>query len=219
MCFSAGASFGASIMLGSVGVLTLRKVKQTSQVPFAAIPLMFAVQQVAEGVLWIGLSDPDHTSWSHFPVYIFLMFAQIIWPAWIPFSILLLEKNRARRRLLAVMLAMGLTISTYLAYCLFVFDVSAEIRGEHIHYTLNFPIPLKLSLLTSILYFIPTVISLFVSAEKRMWILGMAILLSFISTQVFFEDYVISVWCFFAAILSIVVLWITSRLTNMTLAS
>jgi hypothetical protein len=215
MCFSAGASFGASIMLGSVGVLTLRKVKQTSQVPFAAIPLMFAVQQVAEGMLWIGLSDPDYASWSHFPVYIFLMFAQIIWPSWIPFSILLLEKNRARKRLLTVMLAMGLTISIYLAYCLFVFDVSAEIRGAHIHYSLNFP--LKFSWITSILYFIPTVISLVVSGEKRMWILGVAILFSFISTQVFFEDYVISVWCFFAAILSIIVLWITSRLTKMTL--
>lgn len=212
MCFSASASFGASIVLGSIGVVTLRKIKQPSQIPFAAVPLMFAVQQVSEGMLWIGLSDPSHASWRHFPVYIFLIFAQIIWPSWIPFSVLLLEKNRIRKRVLMVFLGMGLSISMYLLYCLMVYDVSAEIRSGHIHYTLNFP--LSFSWIGSVFYFIPTVISLLVSGVRRIWILGLAILTSFIATQLFFEDYVISIWCFFAAVLSMIVLWITSQQFN-----
>jgi hypothetical protein len=61
------------------------------------------------------------------------------------------------------------------------------------------------------MYFIPTVLSLFISSVKRMNMLGFAILLSFITTKVLFGDYLISVWCFFAAMLSLIVLGITSK--------
>ena len=208
MCFSASASFGASVVLGTVGVITLRKVKEPAQIPFAVIPLMFAVQQFSEGMLWIGLSDSAHASWRHFPVYIFLVFAQLVWPAWVPFSILLLEKDRIRKRILTFFFIMGLSIAGYLLYCIFAYDVSAEIRSGHIHYTLNFP--LTFTLISSVLYFTPTVVSLFVSSIKRMVFLGFAILISFLVTKIFLQDFLISVWCFFAAMLSLVVLGFTS---------
>ena len=208
MCFSAGASFGASVILGTIGVVTVKKTTDRTQVPFAAIPLIFAVQQFSEGVLWIGLTDPAHASWQHLPVYIFLIFAQLIWPSWIPFALLRLETNPARKKWLQVFLAMGLTTSGYLLYCLFFYEVSAEIQSGHIHYILNFPF--ALAWITSILYFIPTVMSLFVSSIKGMMALAFAILISFFATKIFFDDYLISVWCFFAAGLSLMVLWITS---------
>lgn len=212
MCFSANASFGASIVLGTMGVVNIKKVKEPNLIPFAIIPLMFAVQQVSEGVLWIGLSDPSHASWRHFPVYTFLTFAQLLWPSWIPFSILLLEKNKDRKQLLSILLAMGLGISGYLLYCLFNYPVSAEIQSGHIHYKLNFP--LAFTPISGVLYFIPTVISLFISSVKRMTYLGLAILVSFIATKILFDDYLISVWCFFAAILSLIVLGITTGYTK-----
>jgi hypothetical protein len=213
MCFSASASFGASIVLGTVGVITLKKVKAPQQIPFAVIPLMFAVQQFSEGMLWIGLSDPAHAAWRHFPVYIFLIFAQLVWPSWVPFSLLLVERDRVRKKILAFLLAMGLSVSFYLLYCLFVYDVSAEIRSGHIHYTLNFP--MAFTWISSVLYFLPTVVSLFVSGVRKMIFLGVAILLSFLVTKIFMQDFFISVWCFFAAGLSLIVLWIVSRFTKL----
>jgi len=210
MCFSANASFGASIVLGAIGTVTISKAKEPALIPFAIIPLMFAVQQISEGMLWIGLSDPGHPSWRHFPVYMFLTFAQLIWPSWIPFSILLLEKDKNRKRILTGLLIMGLCISLYLLYCLFAYPVAAQIESGHIHYKLSFP--LAFVQVSSVLYFIPTVVSLFVSSARRMPYLGVAILLSFIATKIFFDDFLISVWCFFAAILSLIVLGITSAL-------
>jgi len=213
MCFSANASFGASVVLGTIGVATIRKVKHPALFPFAAIPLLFAVQQASEGVLWIGLSDPSHASWRHFPVYIFLTFAQLIWPSWVPLSIMLLEKNKGRRTMLIILLLIGLSISIYLLFCLFWYSVSAEIQSGHIHYRLNFP--LAFAPVSGVLYFIPTVVSLFVSSVRRMRYLALAILISFIGTKIFFDDYLISVWCFFAALLSLVVLAITTSLENL----
>ena len=46
MCFSATASFGASIVLTGIGVASLKQVKEPAQYPFASIPLIFGVQQL-----------------------------------------------------------------------------------------------------------------------------------------------------------------------------
>jgi hypothetical protein len=204
MCFSAGASFGASAVLGTLSVATLKNVKGSAQVPFAMIPLMFAVQQAAEGMLWIGLSGTEHESWRHFPIYIFLIFAQLIWPIWVPLSIWRLERDQARRKILAGLLAMGIIISAYLLYCMFVYDIKAEIHEGHIRYILNFP--LAFAAISSVFYFMPTVLPLFISSFKGMWQLGLAVLSSFIVTKIYFDEHLISVWCFFAAIISMLIL-------------
>lgn len=57
MCFSAGASFGASAILVVIGVASLRKVQTRAHLPFAAIPLLFGIKQAFEGVLWLMLGD------------------------------------------------------------------------------------------------------------------------------------------------------------------
>jgi hypothetical protein len=215
MCFSASASFSTGAVLGTIGVITLTKVKEFRQAPFAVIPILFGIQQFSEGMLWIGLSDPTHASWRHFAVYIFLIFAQLVWPAWVPFSVFLLEKEKVRRRILTGLMVMGLSISLYLLYCMLTYDVSAEIQSGHIHYTLSFP--MAFTWVTSVMYFVPTVMTLFISSVKKMPLLGVAILLSFMLTKIFFEDYLISVWCFFAAVLSLVVLWIASQFNKKTL--
>jgi uncharacterized membrane protein len=55
------------------------------------------------------------------------------------------------------------------------------------------------------LYYLPTIISPFVSSIKRTNLLGTSILISFLASKLFFEQYAISVWCFFAALMSVIV--------------
>jgi hypothetical protein len=50
MCFSAGASFGAGIILAVISVASLKKVKHTPHNFFAIIPLIFCIQQISEGL-------------------------------------------------------------------------------------------------------------------------------------------------------------------------
>ena len=56
MCFSAPASFIAGTALTSIGVAALRQTKTGSEIPFAMIPLLFGVQQLIEGVIWLTFS-------------------------------------------------------------------------------------------------------------------------------------------------------------------
>lgn len=51
MCFSASVSFSAGAVLSVIGVATLRQVKRPAEILFAATPILFALQQIAEGLL------------------------------------------------------------------------------------------------------------------------------------------------------------------------
>ena len=47
MCFSATASFITGGVLSAVGVVTIKKAEKKSEIPFASIPLLFGIQQMA----------------------------------------------------------------------------------------------------------------------------------------------------------------------------
>ena len=91
MCFSANASFGSGIILAVISVASLKKVQYPTHIYFAAIPLIFCIQQIIEGLLWLALIDPVYASLEKVSTYSFLFFAQVIWPIWIPFAVLSLE--------------------------------------------------------------------------------------------------------------------------------
>lgn len=204
MCFSAGASFGASAFLAVVGIAAIKKVQEPSRILFASIPIIFSVQQFIEGLLWISFNNSNYVFFQEISAYLFLTFAHIIWPITVPLSILLLEKEVKRKKILQLFLAMGTLAALYLACCLFVFDLKVQAGNYHIHYELNYPD--KFTNFIKILYFIPTVISPFFSSIRRMSFVGWAIFFSLILSRLFFGEYLISVWCYFAGLISLLVL-------------
>jgi len=210
MCFSAAASFGASAVLTVTGIATLSRCSKPQQVLFAGIPLILAVQQASEGVVWLALMHPGYAMWLKTAIYTFLFFAQVLWPTWIPVAILILEKNSMRRRLLYIGSGLGSVVSTYLAYRLMTEPIQASIAGMHIYYGLG---SMNATLRDSaVAYFIVTVIPPFISGVKKMWLFGSSIGLAYVITHVIFEDYELSIWCFFAAIQSILVFIILFKL-------
>lgn len=216
MCFSAEASFSASVVLAVVGVVAVKKVQLPSQLPFACIPFLFSFQQLTEGFLWLALTHKEYAYLESISTYFFLIFAQIVWPTWVPLSIMFLEKDEKRKKAFYFISEIGILLSIYLSYCFIVYDVQAEISSHHIQYNLDFPHTQHLLWLSALFYFIPTVFSTFVSSVKRMQILGMAILASSVITRLFTLKYFISIWCFFAAIISVLILLIMFRLQKST---
>jgi hypothetical protein len=212
MCFSASASFGAGVVLSVIGVASIKKAQAPSQIFFASIPLIFAVQQITEGFGWISLSNPAYASLQQVTTYIFLFFAQVVWPVWVPFAILKLERRERRKRAEIVLVGAGALVSLYLAYCLLSFPVEAKILGYHISYKQNYPA--VLSRYCGFLYIIATIVPPFFSHIRRMWMLGITILISYIITTIVYTDYVVSAWCFFASIISIAVFAILHELNN-----
>src|SRR6188768_3673276 len=62
----------------------------------ASIPLIFAVQQFTEGFLWLSLTSPRFAGLQSVATIVFLFFAQVVWPVWVPYAILKLEPKENR---------------------------------------------------------------------------------------------------------------------------
>lgn len=203
MCFSAAASFGAGFVLTVIGGASMKKIQYPSEIFFACIPLIFAVQQIAEGILWLTLPSGKAVLLQKSMMYLYLVIAQIIWPVWVPMAVLLLEKEQIQKQIQKILLTLGSVISLYMIYCLFNFKIYVSINHYHISYTQEYP--QLFSLVGTALYVTATVGPTFLSNIRYMRIMGTSLLLSYIVSILFYEEYLVSVWCFFASIISVLV--------------
>ena len=206
MCFSAEASFAGGVIITAIGIGVVTKVHNPSQLLFACIPIFFGIQQFTEGVLWVTIPNPEYVNIEKAATYIFLFMADVLWPLLIPVSILLMEEDNRKKKILWYLFFAGLLVSLYYTYCLVFLNVTPRIMGYHIRYNSDFS---KLIAIPAfILYLVATIPPLFISSIKRMHIFGTLMLLSCIVTAIFFTQYLTSVWCFFAALISGVIFWI-----------
>ena len=203
MCFSTTASFGAGIVLTVIGIASLKKVQAKSQIMFASIPLLFAIQQFSEGFVWLSLSNTYFEPMEHIATYTFLFFAQVLWPFWVPMAILQLEKEPKRKNIQKILTGLGALVAIYFAFLLVTYNVQAKIIGYHIAYKQSYSA--VFGIVGGIFYIIASITPQFFSHVKRMWIFGVAILISYIISAIFYEHFVVSVWCFFASIISLTV--------------
>lgn len=203
MCFSASASFGASGLTALAGVAAFRMARRPAHRLLAAIPIFFAVHQFAEGFLWLALQGRIDSAWQPWAMFSFLVVAKIVWPTWVPLATRAMETEPRRRRILSLLLVLGCLESLVFIYGLQVYPVSANIDGSHVQYHIETPLPLRRVI--DPLYSIVTVVPPLVSSIRMMRIIGVIVLLSLIVSKIFYFQYFASVWCFFAALISVLV--------------
>lgn len=197
MCFSATASFTAAAALLVVGVATVRQVKRRNELPLALVPLLFGLQQLLEGVLWLTFPDKApllNTVLTH--AYSF--FSHVLWPIYVPLAVLLIETTRWRRKALAGIALAGAGVGLYLSYFLVELPVEAVVIGQHIAYVS----PHFYAAAAMGLYLVATCVSLLLSSHPMVRLFGAAATLSFAAAYAFYAFWFISVWCFFAAAMS-----------------
>lgn len=214
MCFSAQASFIAGVGLLGLGTVTVKRVQARKELLYALIPLLFGIQQLLEGMLWLTFSHhaPMLNTWL---TTLYLLFSNVLWPVYVPLAVLALETVIWRRRVVVGLACAGAAVSIYLLAVLILFPATASIAGQHICY--DFPNAYEET--TRILYIMATCVSLLFSSHRRVVAFGVAAFVSEIATYVFYTSWFISVWCFFAAILSVIVLWYFQDRRSVSLAA
>jgi len=208
MCFSAEASFAGGVIISAIGVAVVTKVHKPSQLLFASIPLFFGLQQFTEGVLWLTIPNPEYDGIQRIATHLFLILADVLWPTIIPLSVLLMESNARKRKIMWYLLIAGITVSVYYSCCLLFLNVTPQIMGYHIMYNSDFPKTIAIPAFA--LYLIATITPLFISSIQRTHMMGILMFFSCLVTAIFFTQYLTSVWCFFAALISAVIYWILS---------
>ena len=201
MCFSATASFIAGTSLSVLGVATLRSTRRKVEIPFASIPLLFGLQQIVEGVLWLSFRF-DKPDLNVAMTYLFSMFSHVLWPIFVPFAIGSLEAVVWRRRVIWGFQAVGLLVGLYLFYLLVDFPVTSVIEANIVYVSPHFyKLPVML------LYVAATCVSCFASSDATIRLFGALALVLFLLAYGFFTVALFSVWCFFAAVLSSIIYW------------
>ena len=133
--------------------------------------------------------------------YVYSVFSHVLWPMYQPFAVGLLEAVRWRKRTLYAFEAAGVSVGLYLLYSLVTRPMVAEVVGKHIAYAS----PHFYLLPVMVLYVAATCVSCFFSSHGFVTLFGVLALLSFITAYIVHVEALVSIWCFFAAILSLLI--------------
>jgi hypothetical protein len=205
MCFSAPVSFAVSAVLLPVGALAVNFALRNDRryLALAAFPLLFGIQQAFEGWLWLAL---EHGTDLRAAALGFLFFAYLLWPVLVPLAADCVEPRAGRQRLFRGFALVGLLfgLSLYLPLLIRPDWLMVTISGQSILYE---PILLYDGYVprTAVRGFYAVIVAtpLLFSTVASLRLFGILILLSVAVSALFFLYAFVSIWCFFAAVLSL----------------
>lgn len=197
MCFSASASFTAAAVLGATGVYTLGRVRDSRYRLLAAIPLLFAIQQGVEGLVW--MSYPWQAPFLRaVATQVYSVFSHLLWPVYVPWAVRAIETGPARRQALLGLAVAGAVSAAFLGWGMLTTPIQVEAVGGHLEYrSPHFYIAVSLTL-----YLAATTLSLVLSSLSTVRTFGFMALAAAAVAGAVWSRWFISVWCFFAAVLS-----------------
>lgn len=207
MYLSAQASIISAALLIAVGITSLKKAyPHKALYAFASLPVFFGIQQAFEWLVWVGF-DYNVSEYIYYGSLGFLFFALIFWPIWIPFCLYQLEHKPKKKQILRLFSLFGVVFSLLVLIrgcCNF----TALISQQHLEYSV--PSLNAHPFIIVIGYIIATIIPFFIASYHMLWLFGLSLVFAFITSALMFAGTINSIWCFFAALLSVLV-WVIVR--------
>ncbi len=210
MCFSANASFTASAALVPTGgwcILSVLRQRKLRYLPLAFVPLIFALQQFLEGMVWKGIGAGDAEMTRRFS-QLFLFFALSFWPFWMPFVALNIEKRLWKQAVMCFLMVLGVIMGDYL-YGQIINEperwLKIEVVCRSIRYTYFGGVAFQFlpTVVSRSLYVVVGGLPLFLCSEAIVRRFGALMVFSAFMTGLFYSYAFTSVWCLFAALLSL----------------
>lgn len=209
MCFSPTASFVTAGTLAILGGSVVSKIENKKHLPIALVPIFFAIQQFAEGLIWITIDIPDYKAITTISAYIFIFFAFIFWPTYIPYAIIQAEPSNKTKKRIQPFYTLGIIVSLYLLIQVFKMPPLPEV----INHSIGYQAVIAYGAVITPLYVVTTIGSILLSSHKIIRYYGLAIAIALLISLWFYTITFTSVWCFFAAGLSgiAVAMWINAN--------
>jgi len=208
MCFSPEASFvvgGALVPATAYCVFAAWK-KGRQFIPLALVPLFLGCQQIAEGFVWRGIEAGDSRLIQSASL-VFLFFALAFWPFWWPFLAAMIEPRKRFRQAFGLVALVAIGWFWVLFYPLAV-NPESLLTTEVVHHSIRYSYP-NLAVyeyvprpVLRLLYLLCAVLPMALSSNNFGRVPGLLLLGSAVLAAVSFDYAFVSVWCFFAAVLS-----------------
>jgi len=207
MCFSASADFTGSVVLGAVGAATLHQVKDRRELLLAAMPGLFALHEFTEGFVWLGLNGTLSQQVAHNAGAIFVLYAQGILPFLLPLSVFLIEPTKRQRRRMLGFVILGGLLALYLLWGLIAYPLQISDQSHCVVYVNA----ITNTTLVAVLYVVATCGSLFFSGFGPLVELGWYNLAGLLVVMIVKRYAFTSVWCAYAAVVSVVIYFFFRR--------
>lgn len=214
MCFSAEASFTVAAACAGAGVFAVVKCPAPRYLLLACLPLSFALQQAAEGVVWLQIGQSQTGAIVGLFPAVFVFYATVFWPTYVPLAIRAESHGPERRRTLDVLIGIGLIISFAFLLKLVGADTFAHAENHHVRYTaqaheLRHGLVYKPIITERDWILVPyvgvTMLSLFLSTLRPVRLFGALVMFALIGVLLLDRPTLVSMWCFFAAAGSVLI--------------
>lgn len=204
MCFSAEASLSSSLLLTVVGVASASELKNTKWKLLSYLPLIFAMQQLFEGISWLSLNGSLSEKWLPVGKWGFLIFAFVFWPLWMPVALLKSEEKPLRRIAMIGCLIAGILFAMGMLGWILKpgTEMLAQVNQASIQYGPIPPLNPTWDVTARILYITATCLPCLLSSSGRAFLFGLFLLFTWLIAQYFYYETASSAWCFFSAIAS-----------------
>lgn len=202
MCFSPEADFTAGTAVAAVGVQTLRRVRVPRELVIGSLPLLLGAHQFVEGFVWLGLRGQVSSGLGAAARDAYIVFAYAVLPAIVPIGFVLLEPDRRRARWLLPFAFAGVLMGGYLLWQVTAFPVGAHEQARCIDYTTDTPN----DFLIAALYVAVTCGPALLSSRRYLRWFGVLALLGVIAAALVRADELTSLWCLYAALVSVLIL-------------
>jgi hypothetical protein len=199
VCFSAQADLVGGIVVGAIGVDVVRHVdRRHDHLMLAALPLLFAAHQLDEAFVWWGLQGHVGSEVGRVAMWIYLLFAFVVLPVYVPTAVWALEPPGRRRSAMIPFIGLGVLVSSVLLQAMVRGPVAATLG----HYHLSYRIGLHSGALIVAAYVVATCGSLIVSGYRDIATFGIVNLVAVALLARLEIDGFASLWCGWAAVTS-----------------
>lgn len=202
MCFSATADFVAAGGIGAVAVATATQVRTVRDVPFAALPGLFALHQLAEGFVWLSLDGRVGAGVGDVAAFLYVLYAFGILPVLVPAALLLIEPPGRRRRHMVPFVVIGAITSVYLFWA----SVANPVDYEQVHHSIAYHAHAPLLGVAAVGYVLATVGAAVLAGYRSIVVFGVANGIGIVVTLIVLAAAFASLWCLWAALTSVLVL-------------
>jgi len=201
MCLSAEVDLVASVAIGAVAVDTVRHVAQPREIMLGSLPGLFALHQFSEVFVWWSLDDVVGAELGRAMMWVYLTFALVVLPSYVPAAIAFVEPDERHRRAMWAVFALGAATSAVMASQLY--DGAAEARDEDLHIQYVFGLQWPIVVVAG--YLVATCTPLLLASWPTLRWYGVANIVAVAAIGSFAIGGIVSLWCSWAAISSVAI--------------
>lgn len=202
MCFSVEADLVSGAVIAPLGLLSLAQVRSPREVLLAALPLLFAVHQLVESLVWAGFDGDVSATTADRAALAYVIFALPVIPVLIPLAVLLVV-DRSHRRLVAPFLVLGVAVAWVMARQLVDPGLTVSQHPHAIGYYVGFDGD---DWFWTSMYVVAVMGACLASGLRWIRVFGVVNLVGLTVVAIAYVDAFASLWCVYAALSSVLLL-------------